>query len=251
MSETVLLTTMKRKKESESVKGGTKKPRRDYIFLKGKHRNETRHAVDLLCSGDKKKFENASLTQAIKNRIRKKSHIKKISKMQSLESWWRDEYPDLVRAKGFVSKDELVKIMEWKISHSKWRPLLNGLRASNDPKSVRKHTTNAVSYMGKLRSSSDAAIQKELLKKALDELCKLKYVGPITATAILGPIYPDRVPYGSDEALESLGFDRNIRTTKKLMEFIDVAESVSRDTFQCTPFKLSDVLWTVAWSGGA
>ena len=239
---------MKRKKSSEDKV--RKKVKRDFVFLKGTHRKETRHAVDLLCSGDRKKFESVDIVKAIGNRAKKRSHAKNLSEMRKLENWWRDEYANVARAKGFVSKDELVKIMEWKISHSKWRPLLNGLKSKNDPASVKKHSTSAMTYMNKLLSASDSTKQRDFLKKALDELCKLKYVGPVTATAILGPVFPQYVPYAADEVLESLGFDRNVRTTKKLMEFIDVAQSVSRDTFNCTPFALSDVLWTVAWAGG-
>ena len=239
---------MKRKKSSEDKV--RKKVKRDFVFLKGKHRKETRHAVDLLCSGDRKKFESVDIVKAIGNRAKKRSHAKNVSEMRKLENWWRDEYASVVRAKGYVSKDELVKVMELKISHSKWRPLLNGLKSKNDPASVKKHSTSAMAYMNKLLSISDSIKQRDFLKKALDELCKLKYVGPVTATAILGPVFPEYVPYAADEVLESLGFDRNVRTTKNLMKFIDVAQSVSRDTFNCTPFKLSDVLWTVAWAGG-
>ena len=44
----------------------------------------------------------------------------------------------------------------------------------------------------------DYDVHPELALKALDELCKLKYVGPVTATAILGPVFPQYVPYAAD-----------------------------------------------------
>ena len=102
--------------------------KRKYVFMKGVHREGTRHAVDLLCSGDREKLDAVSLEDAIVKRSKKRAHVKNVSDLKNLEMWWRYHYPNMVRAKGFVSKGELVKLMEWKISHSKWRPLLNGLR---------------------------------------------------------------------------------------------------------------------------
>ena len=66
-------------------------------------------------------------------------------------------------------------------------------------------------------------------------------------TAILAPLYPNRVAYACDEALESLGFRREVRSSKELMRFLKKANSVAT-SYGVTALDLTDALWIAAWT---
>lgn len=161
--------------------------------------------------------------------------------VRDLDMWWRTIYVSTVRHRGHLTKNDLVKIMEWKISHSKWRPLLKGIKTNKDGL-VKSCTKEAFDAMRTYDGTNPDALQS-----AIDALGKLKYVGPVTATAILAPVYPQHVAYACDEALEALGFKRTVRSSKQLMLFLTKAKEVAT-SYGVTPLDLSDALWTVAWS---
>ncbi|BGP56516.1 hypothetical protein JCM8202_004588 [Rhodotorula sphaerocarpa] len=92
-----------------------------------------------------------------------------------------------------LGKDDLVRLMEWKLARGTWRPRLQEMVASNSPASI--HTAMEAAL-------SAAPTDRET---ALKEVCKLKAVGPATASAVLATWFPAEEPFMSDEGLDYAG----------------------------------------------
>ncbi|XP_062999050.1 uncharacterized protein LOC134409965 [Elgaria multicarinata webbii] len=111
----------------------------------------------------------------------------------ALDKWYQEELPTAVvgRKVKYLTKPELVKLMEWKLSRGKFRPRLQQLVATNSDETVEKCTKEAFQLL------PDVAA-------AVSELSKLKAVGPATASAILAAGAPEVAPFMADEAAESI-----------------------------------------------
>jgi len=234
-----------------------------HVYVEGVHRKGTKRAVEVLNekSGDclravvlgvddlreKALYERSHERIHLSPAQRKDSEMLPWKLVESRDCWWQVEYVETVKTKRELSLKDLEQIMIWKISRSKWRPLLNGIR-KNKPSDVRKHTKKAFEEMrAAIKSSNDNERARAHVKAAFDALVNLKYVGPVTATAILAPVYPKLIAYACDETLEALGFRREVRSTKDLMVFQTKAFDVAR-AYGLTPFELSEALWVAAWS---
>jgi hypothetical protein len=112
----------------------------------------------------------------------------------------------------YLSKDEVLKLVQWKMLHGKFRPTLTKLVTSNDEAIVKAKTTEGFATTDVL--------------KALDALSKLSGIGPATASLLLSVNDPDNVPFFSDELFrfvhleqgkdgEVIGWDRKIAYNKK------------------------------------
>ncbi|GAA5860839.1 hypothetical protein JCM3774_003160 [Rhodotorula dairenensis] len=128
---------------------------------------------------------------------------KSSAELVELDDWYRSELRTTVRERRqqkrdeahassetpeWLSKDELSRLMQWKLARGKWRPRLQDMVATNSAEDVRVTTSRAA-------TDSDH-------EAALKELSKLKAVGPATASAILALWYPDSEPFMSDEGLD-------------------------------------------------
>ncbi|GAA5972060.1 hypothetical protein JCM11641_002476 [Rhodosporidiobolus odoratus] len=125
-----------------------------------------------------------------------RAHASKASKdLVELDEWSRVELRDQVSQRrkengegtAFLTREELGKVMTWKLARGKFRPRLQDLVLSN-PASLVESTTSSSS----LASPADA----------LTQLCTLKGIGPATASAILALWHPEDEPFMSDESLE-------------------------------------------------
>lgn len=147
-----------------------------------------------------------------------------------LDHWYRHDLRAAVRKRGqqpredgartaasetpWLSKDELSRLMEWKLAvrlfrerrgqtatrdstrdcfrratqRGKWRPRLQAMVATNSADDIRAVTARAA-------ANPDP-------ESALKELSTLKAVGPATASAILALWHPDSEPFMSDEGLD-------------------------------------------------
>ncbi|KAA8652186.1 uncharacterized protein ATNIH1004_001090 [Aspergillus tanneri] len=122
--------------------------------------------------------------------------------------------PDLVKERtasggagcGFLEKEELIRLMEWKLKHGVFRPMLLGMVKSNPEKVVRQTTSEAFSAV----SGSRATVARddeadEFPKSTLEKLSRpLRGVGPATASLLLsvgtGSQDPKQeVPFYSDD----------------------------------------------------
>jgi hypothetical protein len=112
----------------------------------------------------------------------------------------------LARSPPHLTKDDLVFVNTWKLQRGTFRPALAALVAQN--------TTDAV-----IDASTAALSQLDAPAAASDALCALRGVGPATASAILGALVPDVVPFMSDQLLQAVaGPAGKITYTKKAFE---------------------------------
>uniref|UniRef100_A0A8D0GY79 Uncharacterized protein n=1 Tax=Sphenodon punctatus TaxID=8508 RepID=A0A8D0GY79_SPHPU len=117
----------------------------------------------------------------------------KQKKLLALDKWYQVELPFafVVRKDKYLTQDELVKLMEWKLARGKFRPRLQQLVATNIIEVVESCTKRAFQLLPDVPA-------------AITELSKLKAVGPATASAILAAGAPEAVAFMADEAMESI-----------------------------------------------
>nr|XP_060642263.1 uncharacterized protein LOC132781808 isoform X1 [Anolis sagrei ordinatus]XP_060642264.1 uncharacterized protein LOC132781808 isoform X1 [Anolis sagrei ordinatus] len=160
----------------------------------------------------------------------------------ALDQWYQEELPIAVakRVKKYLRKAEVVKLMEWKLCRGKFRPRLQQLVATNSNEMVEECTTKAFQLLPDV-------------SRAVQELCKLKAVGPATASAILTAGAPDTAAFMADEVLESIpGLSPVQYTLKHYLLYLDKIQSCAEklnkaDTEKTwTPHGVELCLW--AWA---
>jgi hypothetical protein len=107
--------------------------------------------------------------------------------LQRRDPWYREELPGLIaaRAEPFVTREELVWVVEWKMARGVWRARNLHLARSNDAAAVEAASRAAF-----------AAIPDE--RKPVKLLGELSGVGPATVSAVLAAVRPDRYPFFDD-----------------------------------------------------
>lgn len=115
---------------------------------------------------------------------------KKSDQLVSLDTYWRHEYPQQVQKQGHIDLPALSKVMKWKLTRGKMRPLQK-LCDSNVPATVISASTKAMQ-----------CLTKNDWKGAMAALTTLKAIGEATASALLAPLAPAICPFMADEALE-------------------------------------------------
>lgn len=115
---------------------------------------------------------------------------RKKGKLVSLDKWWRGEGRDAARERGHVTKEALIKLVTWKITRGKMRPLL-GYARDMDARALEA-------------ASKHAFVEGTTFDDAIKPLIALRGIGPATASAILSWASDDW-PFMSDEALLATG----------------------------------------------
>ncbi|RAL00302.1 uncharacterized protein BO80DRAFT_357049 [Aspergillus ibericus CBS 121593] len=135
-----------------------------------------------------------------------------VAEFLSLDRFRYEDLPGLVAARakdpssdepgnGYIEKDELVRLVEWKMKHGIFRPALLGLIRSNPETLVRKVTGEAFAALTTTATKEEGEV---FPAKALDLLVKpLRGVGVATASLILSLAAPagggGGVPFYSDD----------------------------------------------------
>ncbi|KAJ1311626.1 hypothetical protein OPQ81_010102 [Rhizoctonia solani] len=185
------------------------------------------------------------------------SGAKSKTELQALDEWRLKELPGLVRSRkpACIDKQQLEKLMEWKLTRGKFRPTLPGLIAQNTPSKVKSITQDAFSSLCAMTSSRPSY---QSFRTILKSLCgALKGVGPATGSLLLS-IYDDRVPFMSDEAYIWIMYadqgtkKKDVKYTEKgyldyAVRMWDIAEKVGT-----TPAELEKVGWVFGreWISG-
>ncbi|ODV95045.1 hypothetical protein PACTADRAFT_34785 [Pachysolen tannophilus NRRL Y-2460] len=126
----------------------------------------------------------------ISKRHLNKTYSKDKLNLLELDNWKNYKLPELLyerykinKGKLWLEKDELVKLVDWKLAKGKFRPTLKKLVFSNDSQLIIKITKEAFDIQFCEEICQDN--YEQFLKKALEKLCELRGIGPATASLIL------------------------------------------------------------------
>lgn len=124
---------------------------------------------------------------------------------KELDDWRYDTFPQILgqrykeSGQVWLNKEELVKLMDWKLMKGKFRPTLPKLIKSNDEKTVEQVTKSGFGIF--IESEEEYKIR---LKKLLNKLCELRGVGPATSTLMISLLSEIKgvkpLPFFSDES---------------------------------------------------
>lgn len=163
----------------------------------------------------------------------------KKSKLLDLDNWFQNQLPQDInkRPEQFLTQEELIKLMDWKLTHGKFRPRLTQLIQANSSETVKEVTRKAFKCLPDV-------------KLAITELMKLKAVGPATASAILCA-GSHQVPFMADEAMQAIpGLGKVDYTMKFYLKYLDKIRSCLKNLMKKDPqgdwneHKVELCLWT-------
>ncbi|CAK0784462.1 hypothetical protein CVIRNUC_007666 [Coccomyxa viridis] len=166
-------------------------------------------------------------------------------KLEELERWFFDELPVAIAARSpkHLTSEELVRIVDWKLTRGKWRPKLLDYAKSHSETTVRAATSAAFDII-----SSTQSAQADL-KAAMGSLTELKGIGPATASAILTAMSP-HVPFMSDEAMAAALKGKKEYTLPYFLKYAaaveEKASSLSTEGCMFTPKDVERALWSEA-----
>ncbi|KAF2153030.1 hypothetical protein K461DRAFT_212473, partial [Myriangium duriaei CBS 260.36] len=125
-------------------------------------------------------------------------------KLKSLDQKRLHDVPALLSERrktndAHLTKDEVLTLVDWKLSHGTFRPRLRALVASNP--SISSATREAFALLSPPSAPSSSSIDA-----ALARLTKLSGVGPATASLLLSTFAPDSVPFMGDEVVRWLAW---------------------------------------------
>ncbi|XP_063077641.1 uncharacterized protein zgc:112496 isoform X2 [Engraulis encrasicolus] len=128
----------------------------------------------------------------------------KAGKLLALDKWYQEELPKLISARSepHVTRDDLSKLMEWKLTRGKFRPRLQQLIESNSAETVMSCSKKAFALLPNVEA-------------AITELSTLKGMGPATASAVLAAGAGDEAAFMADESVESIPELRPVQYTAK------------------------------------
>ncbi|KAM5198261.1 uncharacterized protein RBU33_013712 isoform 1-T1 [Hipposideros larvatus] len=164
--------------------------------------------------------------------------------LEALDRWYREELPTSIegRAEKHVTREELERLMAWKLARGRFRPRLQQLVATNPPELVVQRSASAFRRLPDMLA-------------AITELCTLRGVGPATASAVLAVGAPEVAAFMSDEAVAAVpGLPALKYTLKHYLLYLDQvqerARALSRGSASgsWTPHHVETALWT--WAVG-
>ncbi|XP_053327869.1 uncharacterized protein LOC128502159 [Spea bombifrons] len=163
----------------------------------------------------------------------------KQKRLLQLDRWYQEELPSRLaeRPQKFLSHEDLVRLMEWKLLRGKFRPRLQQLVSGNPKEIVESCTGKAFRLLPDVSA-------------AINELSQLKGIGPATASAVLAAGAPELTAFMADEAVESIpGLSPVQYTLKHYLRFLELlrqkAEALSKASGETwTPHRVELCLWT-------
>lgn len=168
------------------------------------------------------------------------------ARLVELDRWYHEEVPDLFGARdpAWLSLDELVRVVEWKMHRGVYRARNLQLVRGNSPADVETASREALA----LAPDPTAPIAR---------LARLKGVGPATASAVLAAARPDVYPFFDDVvAAEIPDFGRADFTLKVYGRYAErLRERAALLAAGCpsggwTPHAVGCALWAAAGGKG-
>ncbi|NP_001181882.1 uncharacterized protein [Bos indicus] len=165
-------------------------------------------------------------------------------RLEALDQWYREELPAAIgaRAEKHVTRDELERLLAWKLARGRFRPRLQQLVAANSPELVVQHSAAAFRLLPDMYA-------------AVMALCALRGVGPATASAVLAAGAPEVAAFMSEEAVAAVpGLPALQYTVKHYLLYLsrvqERATALSQGSASglWTPHHVETALWT--WAVG-
>jgi hypothetical protein len=176
------------------------------------------------------------------------------SKLVELDQARQELGQKLVKQKtnATMTKDELLDIViPWKFTKGKARPALWGHLRGNSDSDVQSASKSSFQ-----KSSKAALNENDDGSGAIAALCKLRGVGPATASAVLSVYQPSLFAFMDDEVIEALITDKKRGYTPKIFlemngKCCDLAtklnSNASDNSNECwTPARVGCALWTAS-----
>ncbi|EJP70649.1 uncharacterized protein BBA_00279 [Beauveria bassiana ARSEF 2860] len=121
-----------------------------------------------------------------------------------------------------MTLEDVKLLVEWKLRHGKFRPMLMGLASSNNATAARRtiaaiiknYRSSSADASSSSSSSSSSSPSAAAVAAALTGLSKLRGIGPATASLLLSVHDPTRVIFFSDEAFYWLCGDGKVTKLK-------------------------------------
>lgn len=178
--------------------------------------------------------------------VRRVAESKKKPDLVALDQWLWKEFPLAVgeRSPPHCTKEELARIMQWKLLRGKNRPALLNLINQNEESAVRAVSQEAFRL---LFSSKEGPITG--WKSSLIKLTELRGVGPATASAILAPLdTTSSIPFMADETLEAVTNQKREYTLRVYECMHQALQEVCVGQLggQMRPEQAGKALWTAA-----
>lgn len=119
----------------------------------------------------------------------------KVNQLPEIDAWYQNELPGILAARKpvYVTKDEFLEILRWKMKRGDWRETNRIRIAGTDARSIKQHAQDAFAAARDL-SDAVASTSKEY-KRPIQILSELDGVGPATASAALAVYRPDLYPF--------------------------------------------------------
>lgn len=186
--------------------------------------SELRDSSAVLTRGNVAQFEFLLDLYPQALQLKAESKKKKPEELKKYDQWYTNELPSRIKQRcvkegtGYLTHEELIQTIKWKLARGKWRPRLKELITMNTPRVVQVETKKAIRQL----------MKKDDLTSAIQAMCNLKGVGPAMASAVLSATMPDSIPYMSDECMLSLPgmSDRSIDYT--VAEYLKMVKHVRR-----------------------
>jgi len=160
-----------------------------------------------------------------------------------LDKWYQNELPKKIQSRGkegfFLTHDEIVQCIKWKLARGQFRPRLKDLVQMNTPRVVMQETKKAFRQL----------IKRNDIESAIQAMSNLKGVGPAMASAVLAAGAPQLAPFMADECLLSLpeieGIDYTLKEYLRLVEKTkECVDRLNAEGSGWTPHKVELAVWT-------
>ncbi len=119
----------------------------------------------------------------------------KVNQLAELDAWYQKELPARLASRNpaYVTKEEFLEILRWKMKRGAWREY-NRLRiAETDARVIEQHARDAFAAARAL--DTDAPTASKEYKRPIQVFSELDGVGPATASAALAAYRPDLYPF--------------------------------------------------------
>ncbi|KAH7380018.1 hypothetical protein BKA66DRAFT_465541 [Pyrenochaeta sp. MPI-SDFR-AT-0127] len=180
-------------------------------------------------------------------------------KLQELDTLRYDTIPSTVVERqdaAYLTKDEVEKLVEWKLKHGTFRPKLLSLVQSNDSETIVQSTKKVSEFLADVDLDGTTPSSSPL--PALKILTQFKGIGPATASLLLSVMKPDSIPFFSDELFRwclwddsgsPRGWKRGIKYNVK--EYAELVERVKglRKRLNVRAVDIERVAWVLGREG--